>query len=59
MTSEPATVSDLDLAALMCSKVCHDVIGSVGAITNGLEVLDDDQDEEMREIAFDLIRKSA
>ncbi len=59
MPNKIAPVSDLDLAALLCSKVCHDVIGSVGAITNGLEVLDDDQDEEMRDVAFDLIRKSA
>lgn len=59
MTINPAAVLDLDLAALMCSKVCHDVIGPVGAIINGLEVLEDDQDPEMREIAHELIRKSA
>lgn len=52
-------LEDLDLAALMCSRVCHDVISPVGAITNGLEVLEDDPDEEMRGFAFDLIRKSA
>ncbi len=49
----------LDLAALLCSRVCHDVIGPVGAIINGLEVFDEEQDEEMREIALDLIKKSA
>jgi histidine phosphotransferase ChpT len=59
MTIDPADVLDLDLAALMCSKVCHDVIGPVGAIINGLEVLDDGADEEMREVAYSLIRKSA
>ncbi len=59
MTITITDVSDLDLAALLCSKVCHDVIGPVGAIINGLEVLEDDQDEEMQEIAHDLIRKSA
>jgi histidine phosphotransferase ChpT len=51
--------SHLEFAALMCSRLCHDVIGPVGAIINGLEVLDDDDDEEMRKVAFDLIRKSA
>ena len=49
----------LDLAALLCSRVCHDIISPVGAIINGLEVLDEDNGEEMREFAFTLIRKSA
>jgi histidine phosphotransferase ChpT len=50
---------DLELASLMCSRVCHDVINPVGAIINGLEVLEDEDDEEMRNIAKDLIQKSA
>ncbi len=54
-----AVLSDLDLAALLCSKVCHDVISPVGAIANGLEVLEDEQDTEMRDIAFDLVRRSS
>lgn len=54
-----AVLSDLDLAALLCSKVCHDVISPVGAIANGLEVLEDEQDAEMRDIAFDLVRRSS
>lgn len=49
----------LDLAALLCSRVCHDVISPVGAIVNGLEVLDQDDDPSMKEFALDLIRKSA
>ena len=28
-----------DLAAMLCSRVCHDLINPVGAIGNGLEVL--------------------
>ncbi|MFC4172137.1 histidine phosphotransferase ChpT [Microvirga sp. GCM10011540] len=56
-----ATISldSLDLAALLCSRVCHDVISPVGAIVNGLEVLEDDNDASMREFALDLIQKSA
>ncbi len=50
---------ELELAALLCSKLCHDVISPVGAITNGLEVLDEEDDEDMRGFAMDLIRKSA
>ncbi len=52
-------LDSLDLAALLCSRVCHDVISPVGAIVNGLEVLEDEKDPEMRAIALDLIRKSA
>jgi len=49
----------LDLAALLCSRVCHDVISPVGAIVNGLEVLEDETDPEMRNFALELIKKSA
>ncbi len=49
----------LDLAALLCSRVCHDIISPVGAIINGLEVLDEDNSEDMRDFAFGLIRRSA
>jgi histidine phosphotransferase ChpT len=53
------TLEALDLAALLCSRVCHDVISPVGAIVNGLEVLEDESDASMRDFALDLIRKSA
>jgi len=53
------TLDSLDLASLLCSRVCHDVISPVGAIVNGLEVLEDEKDPSMQEFAFDLIRKSA
>jgi histidine phosphotransferase ChpT len=49
----------LDLAALMCSRVCHDLINPVGAIVNGLEVLDSSSKEDDKRFALDLIRKSA
>jgi len=49
----------LELAALLCSRVCHDLISPVGAIVNGLEVLDDSSKQEDRDFALDLIRKSA
>jgi histidine phosphotransferase ChpT len=49
----------LDLAALLCSRVCHDLISPVGAIVNGLEVLDDAKNPDDRDFALDLIRKSA
>src|SRR6201985_3993850 len=49
----------LELSALLCSKVCHDLISPVGAIVNGLEVLDDNPKPEDRDFALELIRKSA
>jgi len=49
----------LDLAALLCSRVCHDLISPVGAIMNGLEVMEEDKDEETSKFAMDLIKKSA
>lgn len=52
------SVQDLDLAALLCSRVCHDLISPVGAIVNGLEVMEDDKDEETKSFALDLIRRS-
>ena len=57
--SGPIALGALDLAALLCSRVCHDLISPVGAIVNGLEVLDENKDEETKTFALDLIRKSA
>src|SRR3979490_157690 len=59
-TSSPGPVPDaLELAALLCSRVCHDLIRPGGCIVNGLEVLDDNPKPDDREFALDLIRKSA
>jgi histidine phosphotransferase ChpT len=60
MSGTPSPAPDiLELAALLCSRVCHDLISPVGAIVNGLEVIDDNPKPEDREFALDLIRKSA
>ena len=56
--SAPANLEALDLAALLCSRVCHDLISPVGAIVNGLEVMEDGKDEETKTFALDLIKKS-
>ncbi|TSE12721.1 histidine phosphotransferase [Mesorhizobium intechi] len=50
------TLSAPDLAALLCSRVCHDIISPVGAINNGLELLDEGGADED---AMRLIRQSA
>jgi len=56
-----ATVAldSLDLAALLCSRVCHDLISPVGAIVNGMEVLEETNDESTKTFALDLIKRSA
>lgn len=56
--SGPTSPDELELAALLCSRVCHDLISPVGAIVNGLEVMEDDADEETKVFALDLIKKS-
>lgn len=50
------TLSAPELAALLCSRVCHDIISPVGAINNGLELLDEGGADED---AMNLIRASA
>ncbi|MEO0618556.1 MAG: histidine phosphotransferase family protein [Pseudomonadota bacterium] len=55
MSAEPP-ISSLELSALISSKICHDVIGPVGAIFNGLEVLEDDDDPDSREYALKIIK---
>ena len=57
--SGPAPIEALDLAALLCSRVCHDLISPVGAVVNGMEVLEDTTDESTKTFALDLIKKSA
>src|SRR5262245_39841212 len=58
--SAAVALDALDLAALLCSRVCHDLISPTGAIVNGLEVLEEkDSDEETRTFALDLIKRSA
>src|SRR6185369_16930053 len=57
--SMPVTLEGLDLAALLCSRVCHDLISPVGAVVNGIEVMEDDADEQTKAFAIDLIKKSA
>jgi len=55
----PVVLESLDLAALLCSRVCHDLISPVGAVVNGIEVMEDDADEQTKAFAIELIKKSA
>ena len=49
----------LDLASLLCSRLCHDLLSPVGALTNGLELLADERDPDMRQRCFELLEQSA
>jgi histidine phosphotransferase ChpT len=57
--SGPPVLEPLELAALLCSRLCHDLISPVGAIVNGLEVLEEDNDEATKKFALELVTKSA
>ncbi|MGY6552833.1 MAG: histidine phosphotransferase family protein [Erythrobacter sp.] len=51
--------SQTDLAAMLCSRLCHDMLSPVGALANGLELLADEQDPEMRARCVELLEQSA
>jgi histidine phosphotransferase ChpT len=52
-------MNDLDFAAMLVSRVCHDLVSPVGAVMNGLEVLEDERDANMRADALKLVTSSA
>jgi histidine phosphotransferase ChpT len=53
------TVSPVDFASLLCSRLCHDLLSPVGALNNGLELLADETDPAMRERCMELLADSA
>jgi len=58
MTVKPA-LADIQLTAFMSSRICHDLVGPIGAINNGLELLEEETDEEARAYAQEVIYNSA
>jgi histidine phosphotransferase ChpT len=58
-TDLPDSTSGLELASLLCSRLCHDLLSPVGALSNGLELLADEKDPEMRKRCFELLEQSA
>lgn len=51
--------SPTELAALLCSRLCHDMLSPVGALSNGLELLRDERDPQMRQRCMELLEQSA
>lgn len=49
----------IDLAAMLCSRLCHDMLSPVGAMSNGLELLAMESDPEMRRSVVGLLEQSA
>ena len=49
----------VDLAAMLCSRLCHDMLSPVGALNNGLELLAMEDDPEMRKSVIALLEQSA
>ena len=52
-------MNPVELASLLCSRLCHDLLSPVGALNNGIELLADEQDPEMRERCLELLSESA
>ena len=52
-------MNEIEFAALLVSRVCHDLVSPVGAVVNGLEVLEDERDATMRADALKLVVSSA
>ncbi len=53
------TMTSVDFASLLCSRLCHDLLSPVGALNNGLELLADEHDPEMRARCLELLSDSA
>src|SRR5690349_957442 len=53
------SMNAVDLASLLCSRLCHDLMAPVGALNNGIELLADETDPEMREKCLELLADSA
>lgn len=53
------TMSSVDFASLLCSRLCHDLLSPVGALNNGIELLADEHDPEMRARVLELLADSA
>jgi histidine phosphotransferase ChpT len=52
-------MTELDFSAFLVSRVCHDLVGPLGAVVNGLEVLEDERDPAMRADALKIVASSA
>ncbi|NNE59082.1 MAG: hypothetical protein HKN36_13325 [Hellea sp.] len=59
MSNNPVKLTPSNLSALMCARICHDLVSPVGALSAALEVLGDESNADMHEDAMSLVRTSA
>jgi len=59
MSAPSMKLTAANLAALLCARICHDLVSPVGALSAALEVFDDDDNLDMRDDAMELIKLSA
>ena len=56
---EQDAVLPVDLAARLAARLCHDFISPISAIVSGLDLIDDPEQQDMREEAMTLVATSA
>jgi histidine phosphotransferase ChpT len=59
LSHQSRAMNAVDLASLLCSRLCHDLMSPVGALNNGIELLADETDPDMREKCLELLEDSA
>ncbi len=59
MSAAISKLTPTSLGALLCARICHDLISPVGALATAVEILDDDSNVEMHADALDLVRNSS
>jgi histidine phosphotransferase ChpT len=52
-------MEDIRFASILCSRLCHDLVSPVGAFANGMEILNEEKDPEMRRQVMELLEQSA
>ena len=55
----PDAILPVDLAARLAARLCHDFISPVSAIVSGIDLIEDPEQQDMREEAMGLIASSA
>ena len=59
MSENITKLTAADLAALLCARICHDLVGPVSALETGLDLLSDDDNLDMHDDAIELIKVGA
>lgn len=57
--TDAMTIDKVEFASMLCSRLCHDLLSPVGALNNGLELMADETDPEMRQRCIELLVQSA